>query len=105
MNIQPVVITNIAREEVKKILVKKKISSEFALRIDVKGTGASCGNTEFTIGFDSKKDTDLEYSNNGIKILVDKKKVLYLIGQKLDYHIEKDAQGFFFEKVNENSGD
>lgn len=99
MNIEPVIITDKAKEEVKKILLQKKIPIDYSLRIDVKGSGNGCGNFGFILGFDNKKETDLEYTNNDIRILVEKKKVLYLVGLKIDYHNGEETKGFYFEKV------
>ena len=99
MNVEPVVITDKAREEVDKILAKKEISPEYRLRVDVEESGAGCSKSGYVLGFDSKKDSDIEYENNGVKVLVDKKKVLFLVGLRLDYHDGDAAQGFFFEKV------
>ncbi len=99
MNIEPVIITDKAKLEVEKIFAKKNIPTEYRLRVDLKGTASACSQPGFILGFDKKTDSDLEYVNNGTTILVDKKKVLYMVGLKLDYQDGDNAQGFFFEKM------
>ena len=92
--LEPVSISKRAAEEVKVIMKSDEIPNDYCLRIGVKDGG--CGEDGYTIGFDAKKDTDLEYSNHGVQILVDKKHVMYVLGKEVNYREEGDEWGFVF---------
>jgi iron-sulfur cluster assembly protein len=94
-NITPVTISAKAAEEIRKIMKTKNIPDGYRLRVGVRG-GGGCGGASFILGFDTKKESDLEYNFNEIPVLVDKRHTLYLIGKEVDYVANGDAQGFTF---------
>ena len=96
MPLEPVTISERAAEEIKLIMRSDEIPNETRLRIGVK-EGSGCGSGGYTIGFDTKKDTDLEYKNNGVTIYVDKKHVMYLMGVNVNYRENDDEWGFVFD--------
>jgi iron-sulfur cluster assembly protein len=73
----------------------KSIPQGYRLRVGVRG-GGGCGGATFVLGFDTKKESDLEYRFNGIPVVIDKRHTLYLIGKEVDYVSNGDAQGFTF---------
>ena len=89
----PVDISERAIEEVKNILENKGIPNDYGLRIATKGMGCGVG---FKLGFDKKKETDEEYQMDGVQILIQKKEVLFLVGQKIEFYDESDGRGFVF---------
>jgi iron-sulfur cluster assembly protein len=94
----PIKISEMALNEAKTIFFKKGIDKHLSLRIGVKGSG--CSGTSFFLGFDEKKDNDHEFEIDKMKILIEKKHFLYLVGMKLDF-VDNDTQrGFTF--VSEN---
>jgi iron-sulfur cluster assembly protein len=95
MNFAPIHITPKALVEIKHILKNKNIPSDYSLRVGVKGAGCGVG---FILGFDKKKDADLEYLMDEVKVLLDKKHLMYLIGMSVDFHESEDARGFTFIK-------
>lgn len=94
-NITPVTISAKAAEEIRRIMETKNIPEGYRLRVGVRG-GGGCGGASFVLGFDTKKESDLEYEFNHIPVLIDKRHTLYLIGKEVDYVASGDAQGFTF---------
>jgi iron-sulfur cluster assembly protein len=92
--IQPVTISEKAAVEIRKIMETKNIPPDYGLRIGIKGGG--CGGAAMMIGFDKKKDTDIEYIINDIPVYVDKKHTMYVIGKEVDFYEGADARGFTF---------
>lgn len=93
----PVTLTEKAIEEVRNIMRNKNIPEDYFLRIGIKGSGGCAGFT-FMLGFDKKKDTDLEYEIEGIPVLVEKKHTMYLLDLEVDFYEGSDARGFTFVK-------
>ncbi|MCK6616567.1 MAG: iron-sulfur cluster assembly accessory protein [Cyclobacteriaceae bacterium] len=90
---KPITISPKAVNEIKKIMDKKGIPSDYGLRIGVRGSG--CG-VSLMIGFDKKKETDLTYTINDIPVYVDKKHTMFLIGKEVDFYEGADGRGFTF---------
>ena len=96
---QPVTFSEQAIEEARKIMAEQNLLSEYALRVAVGGGGCSGGITPI-LGFDMQKETDLVYEISGVKIVVDKKHVMHLIGKHVEfYQVEEDVSGFHFVDV------
>jgi iron-sulfur cluster assembly protein len=98
MNPEPVTLSTSAANAIEQIKIAKEIPTDFALRIDVKGNASGCGGFGYKLGFDSKKDTDIEYIHQGVKILIEKKKVMFLMSLEVDYVNNDEETGFFFDK-------
>jgi len=90
----PVEISDQALIEIKNILNKKGIPEEYGLRVGIRGAG--CG-VAFKLGFDKEKDTDEVFEAKGVKVLIQKREMMFLIGKKIDFYDESDGRGFFFE--------
>jgi len=93
-DLTPVTITHRAVDEIIKIMQTKNIPSDYGLRVGIKGSG--CGGAALMIGFDKRKETDMAYSISGIKVYIDKRHTLYVIGKEIDFHESADAHGFMF---------
>jgi len=96
MESSPIQISERAILEIKNILTNKNIPGQYSLRIGVKGGG--CGGANFFVGFDTVKDDDNVYFFEDLKVLIDKKHILYLLDVELDFEERKDEQGFVFLK-------
>lgn len=71
------------------------------IRVGVKSGG--CSGLSYDLKFDSKQDDgDKVFEDNGIKIIVDKKSFLYLIGTTLEYSGGLNGTGFVFNNPNAN---
>ncbi|AWM13584.1 iron-sulfur cluster assembly accessory protein [Flavobacterium sp. NRK F10] len=71
------------------------------IRVGVKSGG--CSGLSYELKFDSvQRDDDKLFEDNGVKILVDKKSFLYLIGTTLEYSGGLNGKGFVFNNPNAN---
>ena len=69
------------------------------VRVGVKSGG--CSGLSYNLDFDSKMlENDKLFEHNEIKLLVDKKSYLYLIGTTLNYSGGLNGKGFVFENPN-----
>ena len=69
------------------------------VRVGVKSGG--CSGLSYDLKFDnSYSDEDKVYEDNNIKIIVDKKSLLYLIGTTLEYFGGLNVKGFVFNNPN-----
>ncbi len=91
----PVEISEKAIVEIKNIMANKSIPADYGLRIGVSG-GGGCGGMKFILGFDKRKDGDLEYTVDEIPVYVEKKHTMYLMGMQVDFYEGADARGFTF---------
>lgn len=69
------------------------------IRVGVKSGG--CSGLEYVLKFDNKKEeTDQVFEDNGVKIVIDKKSILYLAGTTLEYSGGLNGKGFVFNNPN-----
>ena len=71
------------------------------VRVGVKSGG--CSGLSYELNFDKNKtETDKVFEANNIKIIVDKKSFLYLVGTTLEYSGGLNGKGFVFNNPNAN---
>lgn len=71
------------------------------IRVGVKSGG--CSGLSYDLKFDkSHLEDDKIFEDNGVKIIVDKKSFLYLIGTTLEYSGGLNGTGFVFNNPNAN---
>lgn len=97
----PIVLSDRASSEIRKIMVEKNIPEGFGLRVGVKGGG--CSGMSYILGFDRSREHDLAFDIEGIRVFVDRRHGLYLMGTTVDYHDGLDARGFTFDNPNATS--
>ncbi len=69
------------------------------VRVGVKSGG--CSGLSYELKFDhSISDTDKVFEDNAIRIIVDKKSFLYLVGTVLEYSGGLNGKGFVFNNPN-----
>jgi len=69
------------------------------IRVGVEGGG--CSGLSYKLEFDNDiKEGDQVFEDKGIKIVVDKKSFLYLVGTELDYSGGLNGKGFIFINPN-----
>jgi iron-sulfur cluster assembly protein len=90
----PVSFSETAINEIKKIQSTKGLDDSFGLRIGVKGSG--CSGTTFILGFDQKNENDEQFMIEEIRIYIEKKHFLYLVGIGIDFVDNNSQRGFTF---------
>ena len=71
------------------------------IRVGVKSGG--CSGLSYDLKFDNRQqDEDKMFEDNGVRIIVDKKSFLYLIGTTLEYSGGLNGSGFVFNNPNAN---
>ncbi|MFN3997580.1 HesB/IscA family protein [Algoriphagus sp.] len=90
----PISITDKAEAEIKHIMATKNIPEDYFLRVGVKGGG--CGGMSYALGFDRPKAEDQQFEIDGIRILIEKKHYMFLMGMQIDFFDGDEARGFTF---------
>jgi len=71
------------------------------VRVGVKSGG--CSGLSYELKFDKAlQETDKLFETNAVKIVVDKKSFLYLVGTTLEYSGGLNGKGFVFNNPNAN---
>jgi iron-sulfur cluster assembly protein len=71
------------------------------VRVGVKSGG--CSGLSYDLKFDKEQlEEDKVFEDNGVKIIVDKKSFLYLVGTTLEYSGGLNGTGFVFNNPNAN---
>lgn len=64
-------------------------------------TSGGCSGLSYNLEFDKdQKPEDKLFEDNGVRILVDKKSFLYLVGMTLEYSGGLNGKGFIFNNPN-----
>ncbi len=96
---QVMTVTPAAAERVK-ALVEGRGKPTAGVRIGVRTKG--CSGLSYTLEFAEKQEPmDEVVETQGIKLLIDPKASLFLIGTEMDYAEEKLKSGFVFRNPNE----
>mgnify|MGYP001206842550 FL=1 len=93
-------VSNTAKQKVKSLMIEDGFdpTTDF-VRVGVKSGG--CSGLSYKLEFDNiQNKSDKLFENNGIKIVVDTKSYLYLIGTTLDYSGGLNGNGFVFNNPN-----
>jgi iron-sulfur cluster assembly protein len=87
-------VTEAAIAQIKKLMEEQNLRNVF-LRMGVKGGG--CSGLSYSLEFDTEVGPhDKTLDVDGIKVVVDKKSYLYLVGTTLDYVTQGLTGGFTF---------
>jgi iron-sulfur cluster assembly protein len=87
----PIQITDQARLEITTTLEANKIPDTYGLRVGLRGGG--CSGT-FLLGFDTETDFDQTYKIDGIKVIIDKRHLMYVLGVLVDYEEGMNGSGY-----------
>ena len=88
-----------AKIQVFSLLGTEGYPAESFIRVGVKSGG--CSGLSYELDFDTElKETDKLFEDNGVKVVVDKKSMLYLIGTTLDFSGGLNGKGFNFVNPN-----
>jgi iron-sulfur cluster assembly accessory protein len=98
----PLTITDAALSEVRNLLVQKGDCDVVGIRIGVKSGG--CSGLSYFIEYTKEIGPfDEVVSFEDVKILIDPKALMYLIGTEMDYLSEDFKSGFVFKNPNEKN--
>tara|TARA_B100000989_G_scaffold263196_1_gene214973 strand:- start:547 stop:876 length:330 start_codon:yes stop_codon:yes gene_type:complete len=91
-----------AKQEVYKLMKAEGFDNiNDYVRVGVKSGG--CSGLSYDLKFDKKTiESDKVFEDNGIKIIVDNKSFLYLIGTTLEFSGGLNGKGFVFNNPNAN---
>jgi len=90
-------LTDVAALRIKTFL--KTRGSGLGIRLAVKTRG--CSGMAYVLEFVDKSNLeDVIFNSNGVKIIIDKKSLVYLDGTELDYVKEELTEGFVFNNPN-----
>ena len=96
---QVVSLTDRAAERVREIMDKAQIPYA-GLRVGVKNGG--CAGMEYTLEYAAAADPlDEVVEDKGVRILIEPKAVLFLLGSQIDYETSKLASKFVFNNPNQ----
>lgn len=91
-------VTESARTQATKLMQEDGKEGYF-IRVGVQGGG--CSGLMYQLDLDNQeKEDDKSFEDNGIRIVVDKKSFLYLIGTTLDFSGGLNGKGFVFKNPN-----
>ena len=92
-------LTDRAAERVREIMAKAE-KPYAGLRVGVKNGG--CAGQEYTLEYaETANPLDEVVEDKGVKILIEPKAVLFLIGTQIDYETTKLSSKFTFQNPNE----
>jgi len=95
-----ITLTESAKEKALKLFSENNLDPTISfIRVGVKGGG--CSGLSYVLDFDSEmKPGDQEFEDKGVKIVCDKKSLLYLLGTELDHSDGLNGKGFEFKNPN-----
>lgn len=80
-------------------LKTQETNPEATLRVQIVGGG--CSGLSYKLKFDNEvQSTDKVFEEHGVKVVIDSKSYLYLLGTTLDYEGGLNGKGFSFSNPN-----
>ena len=91
--------TEAAAEQIK-VLLEGRGKPSYGIRIGIRSKG--CTGLSYTLEFaDDAGPYDDIVEAHGVKVLVDPKAVMFILGSQMDYVKDKLSSGFVFQNPNE----
>ena len=99
MNEKVIKLSDKAVNRIKEIMSQAQ-NSTIGVRIGVKSGG--CAGMSYVMEYAKEiKPNEEVIEDNGVKVLIDPKAIMYLLGTEMDYKEEKFSSQFFFKNPNE----
>jgi iron-sulfur cluster assembly protein len=99
MNKQIITLSNKAAVRVKEIMAQ---ATESIVGVRVGVTSGGCAGMSYVMEYVEKADPNDEViEDKGVKVLIDPKAVMYLLGTEMDYKKEEFSSSFVFKNPNE----
>ena len=96
-----ITVSENAKDQAIKLMQEDNAPEGSFIRVGVKGGG--CSGLTYDMSFDHEmNEDDKEFEDKGVKIVCDKKSILYLAGTELDYSGGLNGKGFVFKNPNAN---
>jgi iron-sulfur cluster assembly protein len=93
-----ITVTDTAKKQALRLMEDEGKEGYF-IRVGVDGGG--CSGLMYQLSFDNEeKEGDKSFEDNGVKVVVDTKSYLYLIGTILDFSGGLNGKGFVFNNPN-----
>ncbi len=93
-----ITVSDKAKQKAISLMQEDGIENGF-IRVGVESGG--CSGLSYKLTFDTEtKPEDQVFEDKGVKVVVDKKSVLYLAGTELDYSGGLNGKGFVFSNPN-----
>jgi len=94
-----ITVSDSAKNKILQLLTEDNKDNTYFLRVGVKGGG--CSGLSYVLDFDNRiGEYDDVYVDNGIKIVCDRKSILYIYGTELDYSDGLNGKGFEWKNPN-----
>jgi iron-sulfur cluster assembly protein len=94
-------LTEAAAQRVRELMARGD-GKIVGLRVGIKNGG--CAGQSYTVEYaDEIRPSDEVVEDKGVKILVDPKAVLFLLGTEMDYQADKMSASFVFNNPNQTS--
>ena len=92
-------ISELAATKIKYFAEKQGLKENIGVRVAVKGGGCSGLTYDLQIT-DQELETDKVLEQHGVKVMVDKKSYIYLVGTELEFSDGLNGKGFVFTNPN-----
>ena len=94
----PINFTEKAIEKLLVIIKQEGLGDDDYLRLGVKGGG--CAGFMYDLYFDNARDSDTQFTTQGVNVCIDMMSMMYLVGTTLDWTDELMGGGFKFSNPN-----
>ena len=92
-------LTTKAKSQLDKLMIESQCTEDHFLRVSVKGGG--CSGLTYDLDFDDTiVDFDDVSEDQGLKLVIDRRSLLYLLGTELDFTEGLNGKGFLFTNPN-----
>lgn len=99
MNSPVLTVSEKAKSRIAQLMQESNYSPDYFLRVGVESGG--CSGLSYKLDFDNQlKAGDETFDDNGVRVVTDKRSVLYLFGTELDFTDGLNGKGFTFNNPN-----
>ncbi|GAB1447656.1 MAG: iron-sulfur cluster assembly accessory protein [Bacteroidetes bacterium] len=94
-----ITVTDKAKNRISELIQESAYTNDYFLRVGVESGG--CSGLSYKLDFDNTvKEGDEIIDHNGVRVVTDKRSVLYLFGTELDFTDGLNGKGFTFNNPN-----
>lgn len=94
-----ITVTDKAKNRISELIQESAYTNDYFLRVGVESGG--CSGLSYKLDFDNAvKEGDEVIDHNGVRVVTDKRSVLYLFGTELDFTDGLNGKGFTFNNPN-----